>query len=243
LKELELKAAAGSVSAGIKAGFLQMVKETKTLGQAIQEEIVKAFDQMNKAIAQSIVEGKNLGKAMKGIAKGIAEDMIEAGLKIVEKWIIQHTILSGLMKAQAATDAAAQVAANQTMGISAAGLAGANAVASFSLAPWPIDTGAGAFGEAMFAEAMSYNAYEGGGLVPETGLAKLHEKEMVLPRPIAEKVQAMADPSANQGKMRRQTNVTMNITTKDANSFRYSQNQISATQHLAAQKMAKRNGG
>ncbi|MFI5260867.1 MAG: hypothetical protein ACHQU0_03670, partial [Candidatus Paceibacteria bacterium] len=245
LHELQLKAAAGSVSAGVKAGFLQMVLETKTLGQAIQENITKAFNQMNRAFAQSVVEGKNLGAAMKNVAKGIAEDMIETGLKILEKWIITHLMMDIVTKTSAATQAAEQIAANQLVGASAAGLAGANAVASYAAAPWPIDMDAPAFGASMFAEAMTYNAFEKGGLVPETGLAKLHEKEMVLPRPIAEKVQAMADPSSsgNYGKMRRQTNVTMNVVTKDANSFMYSQNQINAKTHAAASKAAKRNGG
>jgi hypothetical protein len=242
LRVQQLKAANGSMFAGAKAGMLQFVMETKTLGQAIQQNIVKGLNNVNSAFAKSIVEGKNLGAAMKGVAKGIAEDMLQAGLKMVESWILQHIIMSTVTKTTAATDAATQIALNKTVGMSAAGLAGANAVASFSLAPWPIDLGAPAFGASMFAEALSFAAFEQGGIVPKTGMAKVHEKEMVLPRPIAEKVTKMADPDAGRMANRKNVTVNMNISTPNASSFGHSQNQIQTKAHLAATKMAKRNG-
>lgn len=245
LKELELKAASGNTMAGIKAGFAQFVLETKNVGQAIGQNINTALNGMNSALAKGIVEGKNFGEAMKAVAKNVAESMIEAGLKILESWLITHIGMSAITKTQAATDAATQIALNKAVGMSAAGVAGANAVASFAAAPWPVDMGAPAFGASMFAAATAFNvaAYEGGGEVGETGLAMLHEKEMVLPRPIAEKVNKMADPDSNGGR-RKSMNVSQNfnISTPNANSFKQSQSQIQSKAHLGASKMARRNG-
>lgn len=248
LQELELKAASGSTMAGIKAGFQQFVLETKTVGQAIQQNIVTALNGLNKSIATTIITGKNLGVEMKKVGEGIAESMIEAGLKMLESWLLTKLGMSAITKTTAATDAAAQIALNKAVGESAAGTAGAAGVASFAAAPWPIDMGAPAFGASMFAAATAFNvaAYEGGGVVGETGMAMLHEKEMVLPRPISEKVQKMAESgsgSGNNGRAGRSTNVNMTVVTKDANSFKQSQGQIQSKAHLSATKMARRNGG
>lgn len=74
---------------------------------------------------------------------------------------------------------------------SAAAVAGANGVASWALAPWPLDMGAPAFGASMAAAALGYGALA----VAEKGYgevgndnepALLHKKEMVLPAKFAE---------------------------------------------------------
>jgi hypothetical protein len=88
------------------------------------------------------------------------------------------------------TGAVTRTVANKAEGLSAiataVGLAGANGVASWALAPWPIDAGAPAFGAAMAASAAGFGALasaEGGwGEVPRDGIqTELHKKEMVLP--------------------------------------------------------------
>jgi hypothetical protein len=226
-----------------RAGFAQFVIETKSVGQAIQENITKSLDGVTKSLARSAVEGKHLGAAMKQVGQEIAESMIESGLRILASWILTHIGMSAITKTTAATDAATQIAANKAVGLSAAGLAGAQGVASFAAAPWPIDMGAPAFGASMAASAATFNAFEQGGIVPQTGLAMVHQNEMVLPRPIAEKVQAMADPETSGA--RRGASVTNNfrIDTKDANSFRLSQHQIDARAAQASQKALRRNGG
>jgi hypothetical protein len=80
--------------------------------------------------------------------------------------------------------------ANKIEGLSAiataVGLAGANGVASWALAPWPIDAGAPAFGAAMAATAAGLGAVasaaRGQGRVPFDGqMTELHRDEMVLP--------------------------------------------------------------
>lgn len=43
---------------------------------------------------------------------------------------------------------------------------------------------------------MAFGSFEQGGIVGQTGMHKLHEQEMVLPRPISEKVQKMTDADA-----------------------------------------------
>jgi hypothetical protein len=226
-----------------RAGFAQFVIETKSVGQAIQENITHGLDSVTKSLAHSIVEGKNFGAAMKQVGLQIAESMAESGLKILTSWLITHIGMSAITKTTAATDAAAQIAANKTVGLSAAGLAGAQGVASFAAAPWPIDMGAPAFGATMSAAALSFNAFEQGGIVGSTGMAQLHKNEMVLPAPIAEKVQKMADPQQGGSRGGRSVNITNHISTPDANSFKFSQSQIDAKTHTSAAKIARRNGG
>jgi hypothetical protein len=94
----------------------------------------------------------------------------------------------------------------------------------------------------MFGGVMAYDAFEQGGNVGHTGMALLHQNEMVLPRPIAEKVRAMAEPETSGA--RRGGSVTNNfkIDAKDANSFRLSQRQIDDHAARASQKALRRSG-
>jgi hypothetical protein len=135
------------------------------------------------AMAKSIVEGKNFGQAMRQVATQILESMLSTLIQWLEKWIITHTIMRVVSTSSAAADVATQKAA-------AASIAGANAVASWSLAPWPIDAGAPAFGAAMAAAAAGFNK---GGIVPGVGNtdsvpAYLTPGEAVLPQPMVEKL-------------------------------------------------------
>src|SRR5260370_39965645 len=105
-----------------RAGFAQFVIQTKSVGQAIQENITHGLDGVTKSLAHSIVEGKNFGAAMKQVGLEIAESMADSGLKILTSWLITHIGMSAITKTTAAPDAAAQIAANKTVGLSAAGL-------------------------------------------------------------------------------------------------------------------------
>jgi hypothetical protein len=73
--------------------------------------------------------------------------------------------------------------------------AGASGVASFAEAPWPIDTGAPAFGAAMAAAAGSFGALSaaGGFDIPAgvNPLTQLHAREMVLPARLANPMREM----------------------------------------------------
>ena len=69
----------------------------------------------------------------------------------------------------------------------AAAVAGANGVASFALAPWPIDMGAPEFGASMSDAALTFASGVAGfevgtDYVPRTGYALLHEGEKVIPK-------------------------------------------------------------
>lgn len=196
--------------------FGKMKSETSDLGatvrSTIQNDMTKAISSFSNAIAKSIVEGKNFGKAMKEVARGIAEDMISSTVKFAVQWLASQAEMAIFGKVTATTNAAAQIAANKAIAMSSAGVAGANATASFAMAPWPIDMGAGAFGAETFAAALSFSAFEKGGLVGHTGMAQLHKNEMVLPQPIAEKVQKMADPDSGSRNGGRPLTVTQHNT-------------------------------
>jgi hypothetical protein len=93
----------------------------------------------------------------------------------------------------------AKTEALSNIGASAAA-AGAAGVASFAMAPWPIDLGAPAFGAAMSLAAMSFApavAAAGGFDIPSgmNPITQLHQEEMVLPARLANAVRGMAGGS------------------------------------------------
>jgi hypothetical protein len=168
--------------------FAKMKTETSELSVTVREQLQGSITQFmngfSTAIAKSLVEGKSLGKEMRNVGKEILETMISTLVKWVEQWIVSHTIMAAVSSSTtAATLAAGKIAASQ--------LAGANAVASYSLAPFPLDLGAPAFGASMAAAAL---AFEQGGIVPGqagNGVPILaHAQEMVLPAPISQGLQS-----------------------------------------------------
>jgi hypothetical protein len=139
-----------------------------------EQKIRAAEDRTARAIAstaaKSIVEGKNMGQAFSQLGK----QMLETALTN----FLQMETLDGRKKMKEARKA---------------GRGAYTGVMDMNLPPmigFPLAIASGA---AAFAGVM---AFEKGGIVPETGMVKLHEKEMVLPRPISEKVQAMTDAGA-----------------------------------------------
>lgn len=167
--------------------FQKMKSETSdlalTINTTLQGSITKFTDGFANAISKSIVEGKSLGKEMRNVGKDILEGMISTLVRWVEQWIISHTI----MAAVSASSAAQQLATGK---LTASVLAGANGVASFAAAPWPVDMGAPAFGASMAAAAL---AFADGGLVPGSGTgdtvpAMLSPGETVVSRALTEQV-------------------------------------------------------
>jgi hypothetical protein len=183
-----LKSALQGTESSWKTYFDKMKTETKDLGTQIrvqlQDSIKKFEDAFAHAVAKSIVEGKSLGAAMKGVAQQIGEDMIAMLLKVLEEWVISHTILGALeTKAAAKT-----IAKNKLVQASEAGVAAAYAYESVMAAlPFPanVATAPGVAAE-TFAAAM---AFEKGGIVPETAMAMVHKNEMVLPADLAQGMQ------------------------------------------------------
>jgi hypothetical protein len=208
LKELELKAAGGSTTAALSAGMLQFALETKTAGQALSQNLTTAMNATNAAIAKTIVTGKNFGKEMKDVAQQFMEGMIEAFLKIAERYVIMKITQGAADKGFAAAQAAQEAITTGIVKTASAMRAGAAQFANvIEAVPYPANlvTAPIAATAAMVQTAM----YEKGGIVPETGPALLHAKEMVLPSNIAQKVTNMAD---GHGGARSGTTVNVNHT-------------------------------
>lgn len=244
IKELQLKASAGNVSAGIQLGFAQWIKESKDVGKAISENIGHALNGVATGLAKTIVEGKNFGQAMRQVGIQVAEGFLEMEIKRLAAHAfteVEMTVAT-LLGTRTREEATALAAHKDIM--KDAKKAGAKGWTIGEEFPFPLNVVMPPIlATAMFAGVMAYDAFEGGGIVSHTGMAKLHENEMVLPRPIAEKVQAMADPMQGQRNGGRAVSVTMNVVTPNADSFRRSQNQIQTNAHRAATKISKRNGG
>jgi hypothetical protein len=226
-----------------KSPFTDFIKSTKDVRTALQENVVNALHSVSSGLAKSIVEGKNFGAAMKQVGQQAAEAFLEMELKRLMAHIMTEIGLTGATITGVTTREAVTSASAHKDIMKDAKKAGAKGWTIGEEFPFPLNViMPPILATAMFAGVMAYDAFEGGGIVGQTGFAKLHENEMVLPRPIAEKVQAMADPDRSVGGRGRQTSVVMNINTPNADSFRRSQSQIQAKQHASAQKMAQRNG-
>lgn len=118
----------------------------QTLGEQTSEIIRNTYDTMTEgignAIASAIVDGENLGKALKKLLKKVIKDIIAQYITMQ----VQRAIMTAMFGTAAATELAVE-------GAKAVALAGANGVASWAAAPWPINLGAPAFGIKMAAAA------------------------------------------------------------------------------------------
>jgi len=129
-------------------------------------------------IAKLITLQQGFSATLKGLYTGMVSIVSDALAQIIERWLIQH--LSALLLGSAASKVAAvdQVAA-------ASAIAGANATASYSLAPWPLDMGAPAFGASMAAYAASFGTLAGFDVgaynLSQDGIGMLHKGETIIP--------------------------------------------------------------
>jgi hypothetical protein len=178
-------AAGQKMASSWKLYFGQMQTETKDLATQIRTTLEGSVNQFTKAfgdsMARAIVENKSLGQAVREEAGHMLESQISMLVQWLEKWIITHTMAAVI---GTATDKTAQT--------SAATLAGANMVASWSAAPWPIDAAAPAMGATAFGAAM---AFAGGGEVPGYGFgdsvpAMLTPGETVVTKALTEQVKS-----------------------------------------------------
>jgi hypothetical protein len=188
------------VAANDNADSLIAARNRKTLDEMRQQwhgyvnGIVSAF---GSGIKGMITGTMTWQQAMARIGESILDVFISIGERMLENWIVNMVIT----RAATATTAEAQI-------ISAAAVAGANGVASYALAPWPIDMGAPAFGAGMSLAAMAFStaASASGGYDIPAGvnpLTQLHEQEMVLPATLANPLRTMLasgdTPSASGG--------------------------------------------
>jgi len=173
--------------------FQNMKTETLDLSTQIrttlQSAVTSFTNSFSSAMAKSIVENKNLGQAVRQEAAQMLESMLSSIIKWGLQWVLTHTLMRLTSTATAAQQTATTAASVDTQKGLAASLAGTNAVASYSLAPWPIDMGAPAFGAAMMATAMSF---EVGGKIPGQGAVPIigHGGETVVTKALTDRVEA-----------------------------------------------------
>lgn len=199
---LEMKAKGGDTIAAVGLGFQKFIQESSSAGQAISQNINKALDGVAAGLAKSIMAGKGFGVAMRQVAKEAATEFIEMEIK--------RLMSSIMIEAQLTV---AHVTGNESRALSDKATAMKSILASAKTAaskgwnagmnfPFPVDLiMAPTLAAAAFTGTMAYAAFEQGGIVQNTGMAKVHENEMVLPRPISEKVQKMADGGGKGGSM------------------------------------------
>jgi hypothetical protein len=139
-------------------------------------------------IAKLVTLQQGFSATLKGLYTGMVQIVSNALASILEQWLVKH--ISTLLLGRAASSAAAVAQVT-----SAVGLAGANGVASFAAAPWPIDMGAPAFGASMAAAAAAFapaaSAAGGWWEVPQDTTTRIHAGEMVLPAWAAQPLRGM----------------------------------------------------
>jgi len=156
---------------------------------AIQRTAIASTAQLwSSNIAKLITLQQGFSATLKGLYQGMVQIVSNALATILEQWLVKH--ISTLLLGRAASSAAAVAQVT-----SAIGLAGANGVASFAAAPWPIDMGAPAFGASMAAAAAAFapaaSAAGGWWDVPTDTPTMIHAREMVLPAWAAQPLRTM----------------------------------------------------
>ncbi len=124
--------------------FLGMLEWQTTFVESFFGTMSSAIDSLSMGMAQAIMQGTSLVDVFKNVAKQMLTEILASLIKMG----IQRLILSQVIGTATASEASAQAAA-------AVGLATANGIASWALAPWPINIGAPAFGATMGAAAAS----------------------------------------------------------------------------------------
>lgn len=209
----------------------------------IERQAINATAQLwGQNISKLLTLQQSFATTLQNLYKGMVGILSDALAQIIQKWLVQH--LTALLMGKAASKAAAieQITTS-------AGVAGANGLASFAAAPWPLNTFAPEFGEMMAAGAMSFIGFSaaGGWLdVPYDGaLTELHKSEMVLPAWAAQPLRSMLGGAAN-------SNAPVAANDAGGSGFHYhdhtarglSEAQIIANRHAFAKamKMAHREG-
>ncbi len=200
IEQLEQKHAATMAQIDQKAAQQQYQTWTQYLNP-----ISHAFD---TAVNGMIQGTQTWHQVTQRILSSVLSSYIEMGVQMVKDWIAREaakvtaTVAStgqqtSITDAARASNTEADQATSQASVARAAGVAGANGVASFAGAPWPIDIGAPAFGASMSAAASGFgsvaSAAGGWDRVPfDDAPALLHRNEMVLPAHLAENVRNMS---------------------------------------------------
>lgn len=160
----------------------------------LERQAINATAQLwGQNISKLLTFQQSFATTLQNLYKGMVGVLSDALAQIIQKWLVQH--LSALLLGKAASKAAAidQITTS-------AGVAGANGVASYAAAPWPLDLAAPEFGALMSGYAMSFASFSAAGGwydVPHDGaLTELHKSEMVLPAWAAQPLRLMLGGAA-----------------------------------------------
>jgi hypothetical protein len=160
----------------------------------VERQAINATAQLwGQNISKLLTFQQSFATSLQNLYKGMVGALSDTLAQIIQKWLVQH--LSALLLGKAASKAAA---VDQI--VTSAGVAGANGVASYAAAPWPLDLAAPEFGALMSGYAMSFASFSAAGGwydVPHDGaLTELHKSEMVLPAWAAQPLRSMLGSAA-----------------------------------------------
>lgn len=179
------------------------IEEAERQHQAIMTEIKNAGELERNQYALQAINGlqgglqnafqkmmtgqMTLAQGLKSIWQSVLSTIAGVIAQVLAKWIASKIAMLVFGKTTAMSEIA-----------SASAKAGANGVASWAAAPWPINMGAPAFGAAMAAAAAAFApaASAAGGYDIPAGvnpITQLHAREMVLPAKQADVIRRMAD--------------------------------------------------
>ena len=162
-------------------------------GQQLQRQKISQDLQGWKSLSDGV--GNAFGQTLNGIVTGTAtvggviDSVAQAGMGVLSQLASEWISRQIMQRVMAAETAGAQITA-------AAGVAGANALASNAAAPWPLGLGAPAIAAGVVAAALGFKALasaEGGWYDTGSGnpLTQLHAREMVLPAHVASPMRDM----------------------------------------------------
>lgn len=185
------------------------IEEAERQHQAIMTEIKNAGELERNQYALQAINGlqgglqnafqkmmtgqMTLAQGLKSIWQSVLSTIAGVIAQVLAKWIASKIAMLVFGKTTAMSEIA-----------SASAKAGANGVASWAAAPWPINMAAPAFGAAMAAAAAAFApaASAAGGYDIPAGvnpITQLHAREMVLPAKQADVIRDMADGGGASG--------------------------------------------
>ncbi|MBU1223096.1 MAG: hypothetical protein KKA22_12935 [Gammaproteobacteria bacterium] len=152
----------------------------------------------------------SLGGALKSLWQGVTNAIAGEFAKMTAKIIMEKIKMLVFGKSAAMSEISA-----------ASAKAGANGVASWAAAPWPINIGAPAFGAAMAASALAFapaaSFAVGAWELPGDMVAKVHKGETILPKTFAEDFR---ENGGSLGGGSRGGDITINIHAMDGQDVR-----------------------
>jgi hypothetical protein len=182
--------------------FDAALRQNQTMGAQFGQDWARALEGTNQALAKSIVEGKNFGRAMRQVGAEVLESMIKQML-MSEELAIKKMLMDKLTTVSHLASNAETAASDQATGamsqLAAAKAAAAKAWQAMSGIPVVGPVLGAVAAAATFAGAM---AFAEGGIVPgygngDTVPAMLSPGEMVLPKPISQSLQNASSGSSS----------------------------------------------